>query len=142
MEESAHARLMVPDILTPRAPKSRARPGGARTVDGGSYVGLRTVWGPLRLEAGSAGPRSCRFPPFGRPAPAPSAEMVIGSTGREAQAKTLRLRMYFLCSECAHLIDLAEDNRPQRDIESMDLIRHAAEEHAAWLEILGISESA
>ena len=50
--------------------------------------------------------------------------------------------MYFLCSECAHLIDLAEGNRPQRDIESMDLIRHAAEEHGAWLEILGISKSA
>jgi hypothetical protein len=84
-------------------------------VDGGLYVGLRTAWGPLRLEAGSAGPRSCRFPPFGRPAPAPSPEMVIGPTGREVQAKTLPLRMYFFCSECAHLIDLAEGNRPQRD---------------------------
>jgi hypothetical protein len=40
------------------------------------------------------------------------------------------------------LIDLAEGNRPQRDVESVDLIRHVAEEHAAWLEILGISESA
>ena len=61
---------------------------------------------------------------------------------REAQAKALRLRMYVLCSECAYLIDLAEGNRPQRDIENTDLIRHAAEEHSAWLEILGISESA
>ena len=57
---------------------------------------------------------------------------------REAQAKALRLRMYVLCSECAHLIDLAEGNRPQRNIESTDLIRHAAEEHAAWLEMLDI----
>jgi hypothetical protein len=56
----------------------------------------------------------------------------------EPQAKALRLRMYVLCSECAHLIDLAEGNRPQRDIESTDIIRHAAEEHAAWLEILDI----
>jgi hypothetical protein len=50
--------------------------------------------------------------------------------------------MYVLCSECAHLIDLAEGNRPQRDVESVDLVRHVAEEHSAWLEILGISESA
>lgn len=57
---------------------------------------------------------------------------------REAQAKALRLRMYVLCSECAHLIDLAEGNRPQRGIESADLIRHAAEEHAAWREMLDI----
>ena len=49
--------------------------------------------------------------------------------------------MYVLCSECAHLIDLAEGNRPQRDIESTDIIRHAAEEHAAWLEVLGIDEA-
>ena len=60
---------------------------------------------------------------------------------REAQAKALRLRMYVLCSECAHLIDLAEGNRLQRDIESADLIRHAAEEHAYWLEVLGIDEA-
>jgi hypothetical protein len=50
--------------------------------------------------------------------------------------------MYVLCSECAYLIDLAEGNQPQRDVESTDLIRHVAEEHSAWLEILGISESA
>ena len=61
---------------------------------------------------------------------------------REAQAKALRLRMYVLCSECAHLIDLAEGNWPQRDVESVDLVRHVAEQHSAWLEILGISESA
>jgi hypothetical protein len=51
---------------------------------------------------------------------------------REAQVRALRLRMYVLCSECAYLIDLAEGNRPQRDIEDTDLIRHAAEEHSAW----------
>ena len=58
----------------------------------------------------------------------------------EAQAKALRLRMYVLCSECARLIDLAEGNRPQRDVASVDLLRHAAEEHAFWLEMLGINE--
>ena len=58
----------------------------------------------------------------------------------DAQAKALRLRMYVLCSECAHLIDLAQGDRPQRDIESIDFIRHKAEEHAFWLEMLGINE--
>jgi hypothetical protein len=50
-----------------------------------------------------------------------------------AQAQALRLRMYVLCSECAHLIYLAEGNRPQRDIEGPDFIR-PSEEHAFWLE--------
>jgi hypothetical protein len=57
----------------------------------------------------------------------------------DAQAKALRLRLQFLCSECAHLIDLVERNRPQRVVESPDLIRHAAED-AFWLEMLGINE--
>jgi len=57
---------------------------------------------------------------------------------REAQSKALRLRMYVLCSECSYLVDLAEGNRPQRDVEGTDLVRHAAEEHAAWLEVLDI----
>jgi hypothetical protein len=60
--------------------------------------------------------------------------------GREAQAKALRLRMYVLCSECARLIDLAEGNQPQRHVEGADLVQHFAEEHVAWLEVLGISE--
>jgi hypothetical protein len=60
----------------------------------------------------------------------------------DAQAKGLRLRMYVLCSECARLIDLAESNRQQRDVEAIDLVRHAAEEHAAWLEVLGIIDNA
>ena len=59
----------------------------------------------------------------------------------DAQAKALRLRMYVLCSQCARLIDLAEGNRQQRDVEGIDLVRHAAEEHVSWLEVLGISES-
>ena len=57
---------------------------------------------------------------------------------REAQAKVLRLRTYVLCSECARLIDLAEGNPPKREVEGADLVRHAAEEHADWLEVLGI----
>ena len=58
----------------------------------------------------------------------------------DAQAKALRLRMYVLCPECARLIDLAEGNRPQRDVAGADLLRHAAEEHDAWLEMLDINE--
>jgi hypothetical protein len=60
----------------------------------------------------------------------------------EAQAKTLRFRMYVLCSECARLIDLAQGNCPQRDVERTDLSRHAAEEHACWLGMLGLHELA
>lgn len=58
-----------------------------------------------------------------------------------AQAKGLRLWLYVFCSECARLIDLAEGNRQQRHVGATDLIRHAAEEHAAWLEMLGVNES-
>jgi hypothetical protein len=54
--------------------------------------------------------------------------------------KALRLRTYVLCPECARLIDIAEGNRRQRDIAGVDLLRHAAEEHAFWLEIPGINE--
>jgi hypothetical protein len=47
--------------------------------------------------------------------------------------------MYVLCSECARLIDLAEGNQQQREVVGLDIIRHAAEEHADWLEVLDIS---
>ena len=58
----------------------------------------------------------------------------------DLQTKGLRLRMYFLCPECAYLIDLAEGNLPRRNVEATDMIRHAAEEHALWLEALGLEE--
>jgi hypothetical protein len=52
----------------------------------------------------------------------------------------LKLRRYacaYTCSGsgCARLIDFAESNRQQRDVDAADLIRHAAEEYAAWLEV-------
>jgi hypothetical protein len=56
-------------------------------------------------------------------------------------AKSLRLRLYVLCSECARLIDLAEGSPQARYVEGTDLVRHLAEEHAFWLEVLCISES-
>lgn len=49
--------------------------------------------------------------------------------------------MYVLCSECARIIDIAEGNRQQRDVDAKDLVRHAAEEHACWLEVLGLDEA-
>lgn len=64
-----------------------------------------------------------------------------GLMNADAQARGLRLRMYVLCSECARLIDLAEDGGQQRDVVGPDIIRHAVEEHAAWLEMLGINET-
>jgi len=60
----------------------------------------------------------------------------------DAQAKALRLRLYFSCSEYARVIDLAEGNQQHRhDIEGPDLVRHCAEEHTTWLEMIGIPES-
>jgi hypothetical protein len=57
---------------------------------------------------------------------------------RQAQARALRLRLYFLCSECARLIDLAEGSKPQRAVKADDLIAHEVAEHGHWLEVLGI----
>jgi hypothetical protein len=48
--------------------------------------------------------------------------------------------MYVFCSECARLIDLADGNKPQRKVEADDLLEHEVEEHACWLELLGIGE--
>lgn len=60
----------------------------------------------------------------------------------DAQAKALRLRLYVSGSECARLINLAEGNHQHRhSVEGPDLVRHLAEEHAIWLELIGISES-
>ena len=56
---------------------------------------------------------------------------------REAHAKTLPLRMYVICSECARLIDLDNSRKPQRKVEAADLIRHEAEDHQSWLEVSG-----
>lgn len=69
---------------------------------------------------------------------APALKRRLDYLLREAQA--FRLRMYVLCSECAQLIDLAEGDRQQREVEGLDLIRHAAEEHSASLEVLGIGD--
>jgi hypothetical protein len=59
----------------------------------------------------------------------------------DAQTKALRLWLYVFCSECARLIDRAEDNPQQRDVVGPDIVRHTAEEHASWLEMLGMDEA-
>jgi hypothetical protein len=105
-------------------------PGGR--LDFSDRLYGRSVFDSARGRSGIVRPRGLR----GNPA---TMRPGIDADG-EPQAKALRLRMYVLCSECAHLIDLAEGNRPQRDVESIDLIRHAAEEHGCWLEMLGLSE--
>ena len=61
--------------------------------------------------------------------------------GTQAKAKALRPRMYVICSECAHLIDLADGRKPQRAVETADLVRHEAEDHDGWLEVLGIDKA-
>ena len=72
--------------------------------------------------------------------PVPIIDGLCGTVDRQAQARALRLRLYVLCSECAQLIDLADGNKPQRIVESADLVRHEVEDHAHWLEVLGIDE--
>ena len=64
----------------------------------------------------------------------------MGTVDRQAQARALRLRLYVLCSECARIIDLSDGNKPRRMIEVADLIRHEAEDHVSWLEVLGVDE--
>jgi hypothetical protein len=46
--------------------------------------------------------------------------------------------MYVICSECARLIDIAEGNSAKGEVEGADLIRHVAEEHVRWLEVIGV----
>ena len=59
----------------------------------------------------------------------------------DAQAKGLRLWLYVFCSECARLIDFAEGNRQQRNVVGPDIVRHTAEEHSSWLEMLDMSDA-
>ena len=50
------------------------------------------------------------------------------------------MRMYVICSECARLIDLADVRKPQRVVETADLVRHEVEDHDSWLEMLGLDK--
>lgn len=55
---------------------------------------------------------------------------------QETQTKAVRRLMYMYSSECARLIDLAEGNQQERDVEGMDFALLATQEHAARLELL------
>jgi len=46
----------------------------------------------------------------------------------------------FFPPSARQLIDLAQGDRPQRDVDGADVIRHVAEEYACSLEMLGITE--
>ena len=51
-----------------------------------------------------------------------------------------RKRCAFGCTSSARNARVSEGNRPQRDVAGVDFLRHAAEEHDSWLEMLGINE--
>jgi hypothetical protein len=59
----------------------------------------------------------------------------------DAQCRAeLRVRLYSICSWCAELIDRQQRQQPQRAVRAGDLVVHVPEQHALWLEMLGISD--
>ena len=59
----------------------------------------------------------------------------------DAQSRAeLRVRLYSICSWCAELIDRQQRQQPQRAVRAGDLVVHVPEQHALWLEMLGISD--
>jgi hypothetical protein len=59
----------------------------------------------------------------------------------DAQSKAeLRIRLYSLCSWCADLIDRQRSHQPRRPVRAEDLVAHVPQQHALWLEMLGISD--
>jgi hypothetical protein len=52
----------------------------------------------------------------------------------------LRVRLYSICSWCAELIDRQQGQQPRRGVRTEDLVAHVPQQHALWLEMLGISD--
>jgi hypothetical protein len=52
----------------------------------------------------------------------------------------LRVRLYSICSWCAELIDRQQRQQPRRAVLAEDLVVHVPQQHAFWLEMLGISD--
>jgi hypothetical protein len=52
----------------------------------------------------------------------------------------LRVRLYSICSWCAELIDRQQGHQPRRRVEAEDLALHVPQQHALWLQMLGISD--
>jgi hypothetical protein len=52
----------------------------------------------------------------------------------------LRVRLYSICSWCAELIDRQQDQETRRRVEAEDLAMHVSQQHAFWLQMLGISD--
>jgi hypothetical protein len=58
-----------------------------------------------------------------------------------AQSKAeLRVRLYSICSWCAELIDRQQGQQSRRFVRPEDLVEHVPQQHARWLEMLGISD--
>jgi hypothetical protein len=59
----------------------------------------------------------------------------------DVQSKAeLSVRLYSICSWCADLIDRQQGQQPRRFVRPEDLVEHVPQQHALWLEILGISD--
>ena len=59
----------------------------------------------------------------------------------DAQSRDeLRVRLYSICSWCAEMIDRQLGQQPRRGVEAEDLAVHAPQQHALWLQMLGISD--
>ena len=52
----------------------------------------------------------------------------------------LRVRLYSICSQCAELIDRQQGKHPRRRVQAEDLVAHVPQQHALWLQMLGISD--
>jgi hypothetical protein len=61
----------------------------------------------------------------------------------DAQSRAeLRVRLYSICSWCAELIERQQGQQPRRRVQAKDLVVHTPQQHAFWLEMLGISDEA
>jgi hypothetical protein len=64
-----------------------------------------------------------------------------GIVTMNAQSRAeLRVRLYSICSWCAELIDRQQGQQPRRRVQAEDLVAHVPQQHALWLEMLGISD--
>ena len=64
-----------------------------------------------------------------------------GIVSMDAQSRAeLRVRLYSICPWCAELIDRQQGQQPRRGVEAEDLAVHAPQQHALWLQMLGISD--
>ena len=64
-----------------------------------------------------------------------------GIVSMDAKSRAeLRVRLYSICSWCAELIDRQQGQQPRRRVRAEDLVAHVPQQHALWLQMLGISD--